>query len=504
MSEGAEVVLGIDCSTTSATCVAWDSAGTSVAESRSAFPLANPQPAYYEQDAEDWWRATVRAITAVVEQVGAQSVVGLSVTHQRETFVVTDHDGRPRRPAIVWMDERSRAQVDRLRGGDQEERFHVDSGKPVCMTPSVFKVAWLQDVTPEVLAEDGMVVDVGAFVLRRLLGRWVTSVASADPMGLVEMTTGDWSDSLLELGGLDRSQVPALAAPGERVGGVSSSAAYQTGLTQGTPVFAGAGDGQAVGLGAGIVAPGRAYLNLGTAIVSGTWSGTYTTDRAFRTMFGAAPGSYFLETDLKGGTFTINWLLDKWVRPDDRDAALQRLSAEAGELPPGADGLALVPYWAGVMNPHWDDDASGLVIGWRGHHGPTHLYRAILEGIAFEQRLHTDAVAEATGTPVESFVLMGGGTRSELWCQILADVTGRDMVLSGASEATALGAGILAAAGAGLHPDIDTAVSAMTTLGDTYTAGEHSSTYAQLYDEVYGELYPAVRHLMGRLTRLTS
>lgn len=500
----APLVLGIDCSTTASTCVAWNSDGDPIAEGRSTFPLSNPRPSFYEQNAEDWWLATGEAVHQVADQIDVSRVEGLSLTHQRETFVVTRGDGRPKRPAIVWMDERSRAQVSRVKTSEDAGTFHEKSGKPVCMTPSVFKVMWLQDHSPEVFEGDTVVADVHAFLIRRMLGRWITSSACADPMGLVDMTTGEWADDLLALGGLSRRHVPEIVGPGEPLGGLTQEASQHLGLPMGLPVFAGAGDGQAAGLGAGIVGPGTAYLNLGTAIVSGVWSDAYRTDPAFRTMFGAAPGSYFFETDLKGGTFTINWLLDRWLPSEDRDRALSRLTEAAGEVPPGSEGLMLIPYWAGVMNPYWDDDASGIVVGWRGHHGPTHLYRAILEGIAFEQRLHSDAVASAAGHPIQSFVGMGGGTKSDLWCQIVADVTGRRLVRSASTEATALGAGILAAVGAGVHENTSAAVDAMTATADAFEPGPTQPVYDALYESVYRKIYPALADVLGSLTELST
>ena len=389
----------------------------------------------------------------------------------------------------------------RVRESDSGGFFHRTSGKPVCMTPSLFKIAWLRDNEPDALEGDVVVSDVHGFLLRHLLGRWVTSTASADPMGLVDMSTGDWSDALLDLAGLTRQQVPDLVEPGASVGGLTESGAAHLGLPAGLPVFAGAGDGQAAGLGAGILGPGVAYLNLGTAIVSGVLSDTYRTDPAFRTMFGATPGTYFLETDLKGGTFTVNWLLDRWLPSEDRSVTLRTLSEEAVGLPPGSEGLMLVPYWSGVMNPYWDDDASGIVLGWRGHHGPAHLYRAILEGIAFEQRLHTDAVAEAAGHSVDAFIVMGGGSTSDLWCQIVADTTGREVIRSATSEATALGAAILAAVGTGMHPDAESAVDAMTGSGRRFHPGEHRREYENLYQDVYRHIYPSLEGVMGRLAR---
>src|SRR5690606_27645689 len=187
-----------------------------------------------------------------------------------------------------------------------------------------------------------------------------------DPMGLVAMEEGGWSETLIAaILGATRYRWPELAAPGARIGEVTAEAARETGLPAGLPVVAGAGDGQCAGLGAGITAPGRAYLNLGTAVVAGVLSPAYRTDRAYRTLYGAvfpqgAP-SYFLETDLQGGTFTITWLVERLLGGDEaRRADLER---RAAALPAGAEGLVLVPYWNGVMNPLWDDRASGVVAG---------------------------------------------------------------------------------------------------------------------------------------------
>jgi xylulokinase len=228
-------------------------------------------------------------------------------------------------------------------------------------------------------------------------------------------------------------------------------------------------------------------------------------DGAFRTMIGAQPGTWLLETDLKGGTFTLNWLVERLIQPgatdQDKHRLLATLEAEAGGLPPGAQGLTLLPYWCGVMNPYWDDDASGVILGWRERHGRAHLYRAALEGLALEQRLHTEGVQAATAVPIERLVLMGGGSRSDLWCQVIADVTGRQVQRAGHAEATSLGAAVLAALGAGLYPDTPGALAQMTHRTDVFSPGEHAVFYGELFD-IYRGLYPALSSSMHRLAAL--
>lgn len=496
------LVLGVDASTTACKAVAWDRAGRAVSEARAPIALDNPEPDAWQQDADQWWRATLEAVGGAVRALGpdgAERVRALSIAHQRETFVVTDAQGRPLHPALAWMDARCGAQVRQLGLRCGAERLHELSGKPPCVTPSIYKLAYLREREPDLFRKKPRLCDVHAFVAWRLSGRFATSLPSADPLGLVDLGARDWSDELLALVGLDRSQVPELCEPGSVLGRLEADAAARTGLPAGLPIVAGAGDGQAAGLGAGIREPGRAYVNLGTAVVSGVLARAPRFDRAFRTLIAASPGDYFLETDLKGGTFTLDWLAKKWL---PSSTSLDALEREADALGPGADGLVLVPYWNGVMNPYWDDDARGVVLGWHGAHGPAHVYRAVLEGIALEERLCTLGVEHATGTPIAELVVMGGGSRSDLFCQILADVTDKPVVRAGSSEATALGAGILASVAAGLHPSLDSAVRAMTRTAERFTPSENAPWYRALYDEVYADLYPELRERLQRLARL--
>jgi xylulokinase len=184
------------------------------------------------------------------------------------------------------------------------------------------------------------------------------------------------------------------------------------------------------------------------------------------------------------------------------DEVLCELDAGAARLGPGAEGLVLVPYLNGVMNPYWDDDASGVLAGLRGHHQAAHVFRAIVEGIAFEQRLHTRGVEAVVGE-VSELVVMGGGSKSAMWCQILADVLGRPIQRAATSEATALGAAILAAPTSGMHPDVPAACGAMTRLAERFEPGDDAPRYDALYCEVYEGLYLDVQQRMQRLARLT-
>lgn len=497
-------VIGIDSSTTATKAVVWDRGGRAIADGRGEFALALPRPGWHEQDPEDWWRTCAVAVTQALASVDGADIEAICVTHQRETFACVDEQGRPVRPAIVWMDVRATDEVAAL----GSEEIHRLTGKPPDTTPALYKLLWLREHEPEALERTRWVVDVHAFLVHRLTGAWRTTTACADPLGLVDMQRGDWSDELLARVGLSRGRVPALVAPGEVIGMLSPAAAERLGLPAGLPVVGGAGDGQAAGLGANATQPGHAYVNLGTAIVAGTMTERYAWHRAFRTLTGAVPGTYLLETLLQGGSYTVNWFLERIAVLDASSLGLglrdvDVLETAAARLGPGAEGLLLVPYMASAQTPYWDPAARGVLFGLAGHHGRQHIFRAIMEGIAFEQRLAFEGMEPQLDQPIELLLTTGGGSRSALWRQIMADVTGKTVVACREAETTSLGAGMQAAAAAGWYGSVREAAEAMSGVGARHTP---DASAAARYDElfaVYREIYPRTAPLHEALQRAT-
>jgi xylulokinase len=496
---GDDLVVGVDCSTHAAKAVAFNLKGQMQCEARCAFPLLTPRPGYYEQSAHDWVSATLASLTDLARQC-SRPIRAIGITHQRETFVGIDERDEPVRNAIVWMDERAAEQVQALAVIPGPQAFHRITGKPLSMTPSISKIAWIRDHEPQAFRRATRWLDVGGLLVRALTGSDVTSIGSADPMGLVDIAAARFSDPILQSCGLSPDQLPKLVAVGTIAGTLLPTVASSTGLDPSTPVVVTAGDGQVAALGAQVFGLDHAYLNLGTAIVSGTVSQKLVLDSAFRTMTGALPGTWLLESDLKGGTFTIDWLCDRLLAGAASPASLE---PQAAALSPGSDGLLLVPYFAGVMNPYWDDDATGIVVGLRGSHTPAHLFRAILEGVALEQRLHLREIERAAEASIAEVRVMGGGACSPLWCQILADVLQRRVVRAQSVEATSLGAAMLAAAAVGLFASVRDAACAMGSTAERFEPGEHAQHYERLFDEVYVRLYPALRPMLSRLAALT-
>ena len=501
-----DLFLGIDCSTTACKAIAWDSLGNAIAEGRAQISLNAVGNDGWEQDANEFEAATETAVKEVLSKIDAKNVRAVCITHQRETFVLTDEQGTPIHPALVWMDARCRQEVRDVTTKLDASVIHQISGKFPCTTPSMYKLAYLLERgAPQLKQAPFRFLDVGGFLIKKLTNEFRTSIASADPMGLVDMQKRDWSDELLKIMGLQRNQLAQLYEPGQTLGYVTRDAQDRYGLLEGTPIVAGAGDGQSAALGAGLSSHGAAYLNLGTAIVSGVVSNEYKTDLAFRTMMAAQPSMYLYETDLKGGTFTLSWFVEKLLGQSDIKTTLTKLSQEAESIAPGSHGLMVLPYFHGVMNPYWDDNATGLFFGLNGAQGAAHFYRAILEGIAFEQRLHTEGVEKAS-QPIHEFIVMGGGATSDLFCTILASVLNKPIVRAGTTEATSLGAGILAAAGTGAFADVHSAAKAMTRRGEVIlplTNGDVEK-YDRLYQRVYKTLYPALTESMRALAALKA
>jgi xylulokinase len=247
-----------------------------------------------------------------------------------------------------------------------------------------------------------------------------------------------------------------------------------------------------------VTRPGRAYLNLGTGTVSGVHADRYSHETAYRTMGGPVPGSYILETFIGGGTQNVVWFAEQIGLPaglaDVKGKSTEQLLEEAASaVPQGAGGLLCLPYWTGAMTPYWDGHARGAFVGLSGLHGKAHMYRAVLEGIALEQRLLVTGVEAATGQPIDEILMLGGGSRSPLWCQIIADVLGRSVRLVREQESTALGAGIHAAAALGLHPGLRAAADAMTGIEKTYTPDMQAhERYAGIF-EAYRSIYPGLK-----------
>ncbi len=489
------LVIGLDSSTTGTKVMTFNKKGSIVARATEIIPLYSPQPNYYEQNPEDWWISAQKALRDITNQIDPERIAALAISNQRETFVPLNRSGDHLRPAIVWLDERCKDEVEPFSQKIGPGKIHRITGKPADYAPVVYRLAWMKKHEPELFRKIDMICDVHTWLVWKLTHLFRTSWASADPLGLFDLKNKCWSAIILDNLKLSEDQLPTIFCPGTVLGRVSKEASKLTGLSTKTFVVAGGGDGQSAGLGANALIPQRAYLNLGTAVVAGVYGSRYRTSRAFRTISACSKKGYYYECSLRAGTFAIDWFIKNILNidPSKQPGIYTQLEKEAQKVPAGSDGLLHLPYLCGVMNPHWDMKARGAFIGLSTSHARGHLYRSILEGIAFEQLFAIDAVEKAIGTRIRDFIAIGGGVTNSLWCHILADITGKNVCLPQNTEASTLGAGIAAAVAAGWYPTFKIAAQAMTGVKRIIKPDRQIYKKYQRIFTRYKKIYPVLK-----------
>lgn len=490
------LVIAIDSSTTSTKAIIVDAEGRVLALGKREIPLHTPAPAFYEHDPLQWWTTTNDAIAEAVgalKDADRERIVALGMTHQRETFAPFDADGQPLRNGILWLDGRAPEQIKKY-GSDE---IHALSGKPADITPAIYKMAWVKENQPGLLAKAHKVVSVHGYLVFRLTGRWVDSVACADSLGLFDIAAQQFDDRLLTIAGVTREQMPDLVKPGEVIADVDPAIAKAWGLTQPLPLVAGMGDGQAAGVGAAATEPHVMYLNLGTAVVAGVHGPDYKFAKAFRTLAAGVPDWYDFELLQSSGAYLSTWFRQTFGKKRLKGRPDPKLEKRAAELPIGCGGLLTMPYWNAVQSPYWDPIARGAMAGWQGAHTPAAFYRSILEAIGLEMRRSLEGLESTLDTKVTEIRAMGGGVRSPLWRQIMTDALGVPITACTEDEISALGAAVAAMSITGVHgePDIATYAQKMAKFGDvTEPDADRHRIYGEL-SAIQGKMYPALKEI---------
>ncbi len=409
-----------------------------------------------EQDGEDWWIALCTATKELLDRasVRAEDVEVVSFSGQMMGAVLLDERGTPVRPAIIWADTRSVAQaatlVDRV---GMAEGYRI-TGHRLNPTYSLSKIMWVRDSEPDLFSRVRTVVLAKDFAAYRLTGVLATDPSDASSTNAYDQAAGDWSSELIEAADLPRSLFPDVVASTAVVGRVTADAARATGLRAGTPVVMGGGDGPMGALGAGIIAPeSGAYAYLGSSSWVSVAADEPLHDPQMRSMTfnHVLPGRYVPTATMQAGGASLEWVID--LLEPAQDDRYTRLLAEAADVSASEDGLYFLPHLLGERSPYWNPAARAVFAGLGRHHGPAHLTRAVLEGVAFN--LYTGLLAFAeNGISIDAVDAIGGAANSELLLRVFADVWGvpvsrRSLV----DEATAIGAAIVGGVGVGIFED---------------------------------------------------
>ena len=491
--------LGLDVSTTGAKALLIDEAGSVVSSATTDLPLSTPKPLWSEQDPHDWWDGIARSIRNALAGagVGGERVRAVGLTGQMHGLVLLDAAGRVLRPAILWNDQRTGDQCDEIRARLGKARLIQLTGNDALTGFTAPKILWVREHEPEVYARTAHILLPKDYIRYRLTGDHATDKAGAAGTLLVDIRTRDWSPDVLDALDIPVGWLPKTHEGPEVTGHVSTEAGEATGLIPGTPVVGGGGDQSAQAVGVGAVEPGIVALTLGTSgvVFASTGEPFVEPEGRLHAFCHAVPDRWHLMGVMLSAAGSLRWYRDTLAPGVDFDALL----APAADVSPGSDGLLFLPYLTGERTPHPDPMARGAFVGLTVRHTQAHLTRAVLEGVAFGLRDSFELIKSAGLPEIRQVRVSGGGAKSPLWRQILADVLGVELVTINTTEGAAYGAALLAGVGAGCWPDVDVACQGTVQLtGTTMPQPEAGATYEGAYG-YYRQLYPALKSILHGL-----
>ncbi|MEO6715410.1 MAG: FGGY family carbohydrate kinase, partial [Mycobacteriales bacterium] len=471
--------LGIDVGTTSVKAALVDDRLGIVATASADYPTTFVRPAWVEQDAEDWWRATIAALATLNKSAPdvLSSVAGVSVTAQAPTLLALDSSGAPLRPALIWMDRRADSESAILCTLIDSNEYQRNSGNrldPFFVAP---KLLWLKEHEPEVLRRTHTFLQVNGFIAYRLTGAISMDESHASLLGLLDVRTGGWLADVVAAIGVDPATLPISSAATDVIGHVTREAAEATGLERGTPVVAGTVDSAAAALEVGVVRLGMAAEMTGTSTVVVLPTAEPAARPEFITMRSAIPAQWLCLAAMVATGASLSWLRD--VTP--AGTSLTELTEAAAGVPVGADGLVFLPYMMGERSPIWDTSARGAFVGLHLGSGVPELTRAVLEGVAFALR-HNLEIAAAAGFHPEALRSTGAPAASDVWCQIKADVTGVPIHRMRGPTGAAYGSAIIAAWGTGNVGEVGEILDAPGAVDREFVPDPRN---AQLYGDLF-------------------
>ena len=490
------ILLGLDVGTGGARALAMDEKGNVVAETSASYPLHSPRPGWTEQDPADWWRAAKEVLGRVAAKIEGE-IVGLGLTGQMHGSVFLDSSDEVIRPALLWNDQRTGEQCEKITRSVGERRLIEIAGNPALTGFQAPKILWLRDEEPENYGKVDCILLPKDYVRLRLTGEHATDASDAAGTLLLDVRRRNWSGEILDAVELPSEWMPTVYEGSESTGTLRKEIAEELGLPAGIPVAAGGGDNAAAAVGTGIVREGLVSSSVGTSGVLFAYTDAFSPDPSGRlhAFCHAMPGAYHL----MGVTLSAGGSLAWW-----REALMDDYAAlveAASEIAPGSEGLIFLPYLTGERTPLLDPNARGSFFGLTARHDIPHMTRAVMEGVIFSLRDSLEIMRDL-GVPVEEVRATGGGARSALWRELQADIYGAPIRRTFSEEGPAYGASLLAGVAANIYGNVREASSLVTLRGEvTEPNSERASAYEEYYG-VYRSLYPATREAMSRLTEL--
>jgi xylulokinase len=493
-------VIGIDVGTGGTRAVLVDEKGEVLASATGEHEqFASPRNGWAEQDPRDWWKACKFALAKLLREnsVSAAEIAAVGLTGQMHGAVLLDENNEVLRHALIWCDQRTQEECDVLNETVGAERIVALTSNPALTNFTLTKLMWVRTHEPEIWKRFRSFLLPKDYVRLQMTGVRATDVSDASGTLLLDVAHRCWSQEMLKATHLDASCLPQLFESPEITGRITASAAQETGLAEGTPVVAGAGDQAAGAIGMGIVKAGDVSATIGTSgVVFAATDQPFLDPRGrLHTFCHAIPNRWHVMGVTQAAGLSFRWFRDNFgTLPASTGDPYDSLAQEAAAIPPGADGVLWAPYLMGERTPHLDSEVRGALIGLAASHGRGHIIRAILEGVAFSLKDSLTIFAEI-GVPVNDIRLGGGGAVSPLWRQIQADVYAQPVSKLAAEQGGAHGAAILAGVGAGLWPSVDEACSRFVHVALSVEPDAASSAKMQKQYAVYRAIYPALKQI---------
>ena len=466
--------------------------------------FASPRPGWAEQSPDDWWRAAQTALRAALtaSRVNPSSIDAIGVSGQMHGAVLLAADLQVVRPALIWCDQRTEEECRWLNSTIGAESLLSHTCNPALTNFTLTKLLWVRTHEPEAWRRVRHVLLPKDYVRLRLTGTLAMDVTDASGTLMFDVARRRWSREILDGAQIDPTLLPQAFESADVCGSVSEEGASASGLVQGTPIVAGAGDQAAGATGIGVTRPGVVSATIGTSgvVFAATDRPTMDPHGRLHTFCHAAPNRWHVMGVTQAAGLSLRWLRDQLGAHQD---GYDGMIAEAARVPAGSDGVLWAPYLMGERTPHLDPDIRAALIGLVASHHRGHIIRAVLEGVAFSLRDTLTIFAELE-VPVSSIRVGGGGARSPLWRQIQAEVYGRAVERVTVDEGAAFGAAVLAGVGAGIWRDVDEATdrlirSTVAAAPDPESVFVMNERYA-----VYRRLYPALRQLQAQASLVSN
>lgn len=506
-------VIAVDSGTQSIRAVLFDAQGNELAIEQAQYdPYFSLQPGWAEQRTEDYWSKFCLVTKGLMAKISIdpEAIAGLGITTQRNTVIPMDKDGNALRPAIVWLDQRTVAQLPPL--GLAGKMLFGAAGilDAIRYAQKHSKFLWIQQNEPEIYEKTHKFVQASGFFVRKLTGEFHDSTGMVTGIWPFDYKKQKWYPISIAYSplGITQDQCVKLFSPDEVLGRVTAQASLETGLPEGLPVVVGAGDKQSELLGAGALEPHVAEISFGTATAMHVMTRKYIVekDMKFFTWPAAIPNTWDIEMFIFRGFWMVTWFKQEFGHREAIEAKERGVAPEVvfdevvRNIPAGSMGLMLQPYWSPMV---YNKYAKGSIIGFSDVHTRAHIYRAILEGIGFELRRLSEIVQRKTGIPFREIRVGGGGSKSDVAVQVAADMFNLPVSRMATSEISALGAAIDAAVATGMHSNFEDAVKAMVRKGRTFEPHEpNCRIYSDLYNDVYLKTYTAIEPLNRRIAQI--